>query len=238
MFLQNNLPGIIAGYSPHRIVFGRDLLYPGELPPLKEPSVRGSDDFFDEIADMRKKVQKVLSAKHDQVRKIYQKSHSEIKFSPGDKVWVKVRPEDAKISGGKKNLKLQPLWMGPCEISDYLGSGRYRVRTPNGEEDLHMDCFKINRPNIDGTATPFLYFRPDNSAVVSSDSYVVEKIVGHKINRKTGEIKWQVIWKGYPGLYLEPASSFVSEIQEDWLKYNRDKGLDKILKLSSLIPHI
>ena len=31
-FLQNSLPGVVSGYSPNRIVFGRELVYPGELP--------------------------------------------------------------------------------------------------------------------------------------------------------------------------------------------------------------
>ena len=105
-FTMNSLPGIVGGYSPHRIVFGRDLVAPGELPrDVNCTYVDSFEGFAKELEAVREKVRRTLIQKHDKVREDYLRSHATRTYQPGDRVRVKVLPHD-------KN-KLSPLWMGP-----------------------------------------------------------------------------------------------------------------------------
>ena len=55
------------------------------------------------------------------------------------------------------------------------------------------------------------------------ESWIVEKILGHRINSKTKSLEWKVKWKGSDNVTWENVSSFIGDVQLDWLKYNREK---------------
>ena len=96
-FLQNSLPGVIAGYSPHKIVFGKDLILPGELPLEEASQVKKSpsaESWFSMRDKTRQMIQEKLSAVHDSERKRYIREHCQKQYVPGDKVWVKVLSKD------------------------------------------------------------------------------------------------------------------------------------------------
>ena len=62
-FLQNSLPGVIAGHSPHKIVFGRDLYLPGEIPQEEvEPKSASGKECFEKLEKVRKTVSDRLPA--------------------------------------------------------------------------------------------------------------------------------------------------------------------------------
>jgi hypothetical protein len=226
LFLQNSLPGVVCGYSPHRIVFGRDLSVPGDLVDLVRRVPSDSDTFFSEIVSLREKAQRVLSAKHDLIRKQFMKSHSSVIYSPGERVWVRVLPKDHR--------KLSPLWMGPCQVLKGLEKSTYLVSTPHGEEVLHSDSFKPYLGPLDGVAVPFAYYRPDRPLDQDSDDFVVDKILRHE--KKGGTFRWLVQWKGFPDPTWETAKSFVGDVQIDWWRYNRKHGI--AVSLSDLpVPH-
>ena len=77
-FLQNSMPGVVSDYSPHRIVFGRELVLPGEL-PKQDPTVQSvsGKDWFDKVERSRKLVRDRLVAVHDRERTLYLKSHTD-----------------------------------------------------------------------------------------------------------------------------------------------------------------
>ena len=142
-FLQNSLPGVIAGYSPHKIVFGRDLLKPGELPREDtQDAPVSAKAWFKKLDEDRKAVQNRINQVHEKERLRYQKEHCLQKFEPGDRVWLKVHSKDRS--------KLDPLWMGPCEVLKHVRSGRYTVKTPYGDEDHHVDQMKLYKPELTG----------------------------------------------------------------------------------------
>ena len=130
-------------------------------------------------------------------------------YEPGDRVWVKVLPKDKD--------KLDPLWMGPCEILKHVQSGRYTVQTPFGDEDHHMDSFKPYKPDLKGKCLPFQYYQP--SSVPEDDTWVVEKILNHRV--RNGKTQWHVKWKGHSQTTWEHADQFVANAQEDWRAYNQ-----------------
>ena len=94
-FIQNSLPGVISGYSPHQIVFGRRLVLPGELPSEEvAEAFLSAKTFFAKLDADRKLVQERMQKVHEKERSRYLKEHQSVQYSPGDKVWLKVLPKD------------------------------------------------------------------------------------------------------------------------------------------------
>ena len=173
---------------------------------------------------MRKHVQQKISQIHQRVRERFLKNFKEFSYEPGDKVWVR----NSRNRTGSS--KLDPLWMGPCEILDRVGStGRYSVALPTGREDVHMDDFKPYLTPPDGKAIPCMHFQP-RSKLPETDDYIVEKILGHKVEK--GVHLWKVRWKGYGPEEdtWEPASSFLGNIQQDWKQWNKEHKLQLSLQ--------
>jgi len=156
----------------------------------------------------RQVVKERLVKVHEKERERFMKEHSMQVYEPGDRVWIKVESKD-------KN-KLEPLWMGPCEILRHVRSGRYTVKTAYGDEDHHVDRMKPYKPGLHGKNVPFLYSKPPT--IPEDDHWVVEKILSHK---KVGNrLSWLVKWKGYEKPTWETADKFVGYTQDDWKEYN------------------
>ena len=71
--------------------------------------------FHCSLGELREKVQKRLLDIHDRERRKYLEKHSTVIYKPGDKVWMKVLAKD--------NVKLEPLWVGRCEVLERLERG-------------------------------------------------------------------------------------------------------------------
>jgi hypothetical protein len=226
VFQANSLPGLALPHSPHKIVFGRDPPALGEVPAQQPP--RGSiscEEWFRQTETLRQNVQATVIKLHDRARKRFMQDHGSPTFQPGDKVWVR-NSKDRTDS-----TKLDPLWTGPCEILERLGtSGRYKVAVPTGIESFHMDDFKPYLSPPDGKVIPFLYFKPRNT-IPEGDDYIVDKIIGHKIDK--GKHYWRVRWRGYGSEEdtWEPASSFVGYLQQDWKQWNKENNVTVSLDL-------
>ena len=71
----NDLPGAVSGYSPHRLVFGRDPMGFGDCPPIIPKD--GSEDaasFFNRLISERRQVQKKLCQIHKRRHRIFHKN--------------------------------------------------------------------------------------------------------------------------------------------------------------------
>ena len=222
IFMQNSLPGVVNGHSPNKIVYGRDLYLPGELPPLAPlPRDTRSDEFFLQLEQLRKKVHTAMTNTHNRLRNKYMQTHQQVQYEPGDKVWVQILPRDTV---DRRTQKLRPLWHGPCEILGHVVAGKYRVQTHHGIEELHMDQMKPYRLRIDGTALPFHWYSPDPEKPSSDDRYVVERIIRHRV--VNGRWEWLVKWKGFDDPQWQPIESFCPEVQSDWLDYLKRNRLN------------
>ena len=84
----------------------------------------------------------------------------------------------------------------------------------------------------DGEHAAPLHYYTDQEFLVETDKYVVEKVLDHKPKRATsrGKKKWLVKYKGYPDPEWQPASSFMHDINEDWLAYNAKHRIDVGIK--------
>jgi hypothetical protein len=150
-----------------------------------------------------------------------------LNFEPGEKVWVRKLPQDG--------TKLDPLWIGPCEVLRYVPPESYVVALPDKEERIHMDRMKPYLPTLGGQAVPFHFYRPKSTPMGDGDvdNFVVEKVLKHKMVR--GKLLWLVKWQGYGDEHNQwlPAENVVGHVQDDWLEYCKKNGLDvSITKLT------
>ena len=185
------------------------MIIPGELPSEKTLDAPvAARDWLENVDKVRQVVKERLVKIHEKESERYLKAHHLQQNEPGDRVWVKVDSKD-------KN-KLEPLWMGPCEVLKHVHGGRYTVKTAFGDEDHHVDRMKPCIPGLHGKNIPFLHYQP--SDIPEDDNWTVEKILKHK---KVGDqLSWLVKWKGYDKPTWETADKFVGFTQDDWKEYN------------------
>lgn len=188
--LTNDLPGVDGKCSPHKIVFGRDPIGFGAVPAcLGQRHNASAEIWFAELQQLRLEVQKRISDQHQKLHDYFSKKFKNFVYEPGDRVWVRNEKSQSTVDD-----KVDTLYTGPCEILKRVGTtGRYTVALPHGEKDVHMDRFKIYLPALDGTKVPFHFIRPRKD-VPQDDTYVVEKILDHRI--RNGKHQWLVKWKG------------------------------------------
>ena len=141
----NDLPGAIAPYSPHHLLFGRDPIGFGDMPPI----VDGCDDaldFFLHLGREREEVPQKLTAIHEKPEKEFRKTQPEKLWEVGDRVWVRNLPkgEDRRFD------KLARIWSGPYEILEIMGGGRHRVATAQGPQILGIGGLKLALPLLSG----------------------------------------------------------------------------------------
>ena len=107
------------------------------------------------------------------------------------------------------------------------------MTTPTAQEEVHCDSLKPYLLPLEGASLPLHYFRKPEETVDHEKTWIVEKILGHRKNAKTGKLEWKVKWKDSDNVTWENISSFIGDIQLDWLRYNKEK---KIPVDFSLLP--
>ena len=110
LWSANDTPGVITGYSPHRLVFGRDPIGFGDHPPVSPDfGCEDAHQFFKRVQNEHIFVRDRLSRIHEQKAQEFFIAHPPQRFEPGDRVWLKVvrRPGENK---------LDRAWVGPAEV--------------------------------------------------------------------------------------------------------------------------
>ena len=91
----NDLPGALAPYLPHQLVFGRDPIGVGNLPLVVDSE--GCEDatqFFKRVAAEKELVQENLEAIHKKQLDKVLKEHPPSVVVAGERVWVQNRDEE------------------------------------------------------------------------------------------------------------------------------------------------
>ena len=115
------------GLSPQQIVFGREKIGPGPcMPPQREAPC--ATQWLHQMCDMVRLVQSLQEQQLKQYAVRYNKTRQEsTEYFPGDLVWVCMqRPMGTS--------KLDPFWVGPCEVTSRKGRNTYVVRTDDSTE--------------------------------------------------------------------------------------------------------
>ena len=124
--------------------------------------------------------------------------------------------------------KLDHLWQGPADVLQRLSESTYRVKYNGLEQVLPVDRLKPYVPYRDGAEAP-LHYLSEREGLVEMEDYIVDRVLKHEMrgsgtNRK---LWWGVKYRGYPEPEWQPATSFLHDIQEEWLKYNKRHRLDQ-----------
>ena len=225
----NDLPGAVHPYSPHWLVFGREPIGWGHCPPyVDEEGCEDAGVFFRRLVQERDAVRDKLQSTHECEYQNFLTAHPPQMFRPGDRVWVRNRVESPPVYP-----KLDRLWQGPAEVLQHLSWSTYRVNYNGLKQVLPVDRLKPDVPYRDGAKAPLHYFS-EREGLVETEHYIVDTVLKHGMrgsgtNRK---LRWRVKYRGYPEPEWQPATSFLHDIQEEWLRYNKRHRLD--LKLSDL----
>ena len=169
-----NLPGMVAPHSPHRLVFGRDPPGFRDCPPFL--SKEGSDDaldFFLRLSAERRQVQQKLERLHGDVAQRFSQTTKSLSFEEGDRVWLRDLPK----AENKQFNKLKRIWQGPFEVLKWEGGNRYVIDTPQGPRVYSIDPLKPYGPALSGAKVP-LYYQSDIEAPPEDDRWDVQEIFG------------------------------------------------------------
>ena len=218
LFTLNDLPGVIAPYSPHRLVFGRDPIGLGDYPAyVPSDGCVDAISFFQKIADERKRVKKELTAIHDKIAQQLQGKYLVQNFVAGDRVWVRNRK---RAPGHVLADKLDRIWQGPFEVMEALPGNRYKVNTEWGAQILPNERLKPYFPGKGQNPVPLGYYHEPDSPP-EDDTYVIDAIMGHKMVTINGHkhMRWKVKWRNHPNPTWEPASVFLQAVNSDGHQY-------------------
>ena len=134
----------------------------------------------------------------------------------------------------KKNSnkrKLDRLWQGPGEVLGRVGTNQYLVAKEKGEVVLDLMRIEPYIPPSPDKQAPLHYYT-QQEFLVETDQYIVKDIRGHKTSGrgKNKEILWEVKYRGFPETQWQPASAFMNNVTDVWLKYNQKHNIDISIK--------
>ena len=85
MWGLNDLPRAVAPYSPHWLVFGRDPIEVGNLPPVVDKAgCKDATRFFKQLSEERGIVREKLEKMHHKQLEKFHREHSHSVFTVGD----------------------------------------------------------------------------------------------------------------------------------------------------------
>ena len=208
------------------MVFRREPMGLGDCPPISPNA--GCEDtlqFFERLISEREQVQKRLTDIHRKAMEEYRHLHPIPVYRPDEEVLIRVDKEHHY----KYLDKLERLWKVPGKVLKRVGTGRYLVSTDQGEEIIPTIRMKPFLERLNGTTVP-LHYSTEREEMVDSEKYIREKGLKHR--ERKGKHEWLVKYRGYPEPEWQPVTSFLHDINSDWLAFIARKGAD--IKLSDV----
>jgi hypothetical protein len=122
--------------------------------------------------------------------------------------------------------KLDPVWMGPCEVLRHVHKDTYNVGSPTGPRQVVFADLK-EYSEYRGQHRKLHYFqaKKGKDEFVKPDP-IVDHIINHKGKGKT--LKFKVKWRDYndeKDETWEPLSHFLPGVNQDLLDYVKKKKM-------------
>jgi hypothetical protein len=207
------------GYLP---LTPKDFISDASLPLRVDPL---AEDFKNLLASARAHAAECINAAFDYAKKRWDQSHSEIKYSPGDQVYISTK--HFKLAGPKK---LHEPFVGPFTVLRHVGPNAIEVNLTKEFSRRHpVFPISLTKPHKNVTEDRFPN-RSNNPAPIpdlidGEEEWEIEKIVKHRLQNaknKRGPKEYLVRWKGFDeseDLWL-PESSFSNapEVLQAYLK--------------------
>ena len=148
----HDLPGLVAPYSPHRLVFGREPVWFGEVPPtVLGDGAEDAHQFFSRLVTDRPQVKDALKRLQDKESSALRKTFKVQPFRGGDRVWLRDRP---KWDTPHYN-KLKHKWQGPYEVVRWAGGDRNVIQVGEVQKVVASDRLKLYRSIVQKLTAPF-----------------------------------------------------------------------------------
>ena len=192
----NDLRGLVAPYSPHRLLFWRDSVGFGEvLPTVPGDGAKDVQQCFSRLVTERQQVKTTLKRLHNKESSALHKTFKVQPFRGGDRVWFRCRP---KWDQPHYN-KLKQIWQGLYEVIRWEGGETYVIQVGEAQKVVASDRLKCYRSMLEKVTAPFSYYSnrqlpPDN------DTHMVEDVLDNAIRRLRGDspyLKTYVAWKDH-----------------------------------------
>ncbi|KAL9536420.1 hypothetical protein MBANPS3_012660, partial [Mucor bainieri] len=177
--------------QPFAVMFGRapNLFQDySKLPNANQAPVDPTKEVID--ARLQNIKEAVIPAIHKRIKEQQLRDHE--RFEKHHKIVEEKYPIGSKVMllDPVRSTKTQPRWLGPYFIKNYTRHGSYVLADITGEllsRDVSTNMIRVVDFS-DNHVTKGLLPR----------HYEVQAIVNHRIERKTGRMKFLVNWVGYP----------------------------------------
>ena len=149
----NAAPGVVSKHTPHELVFGRDAPGFGDEPALHMyKSSRAGTSWVNHMRLVRQEVAEKIEKIHQEKEKEFNAKFRPVStFKVGDWVYVELRDNERN--------KLDPWFMGPCEVLRRVHDDTYMVSTPSGDKQYTFDKLRLY-PKALGDRTPLYFYKP------------------------------------------------------------------------------
>ena len=134
-FAYNNSYQSSIQMAPYEALYGRKCRTPLCWTEMNEIKIVGPE-LIQETEDKVRLIRNRLKEASDRQKSYADLKRKDIKFSIGDKVFLKVSPWKKVLRFGKKG-KLSPRFIGPYEILERVGPVAYRLALPPELERIH-----------------------------------------------------------------------------------------------------
>ncbi len=140
------------------------------------------------------------------------------------------------LSGEKKfrpKKKLAAKWAGPFELIEKISDTAFRVRLPPKwriHDVFHIANFWPAVVSKDFDMREEIQPPPD--VIEGMDEYEVESILKRRTNKKTKEIEYLVMWKGYPDDVSWEREENLKNCEEMVNNFNKENGYE-VMKLNA-----
>lgn len=204
-FAFNSTPSKTTKETPHLLLYGfspKDVLDFLSRHPSSADKARTLDrtanSFLDTLQMHRESARLAIAKAQDKQASSYNKGRKEIDFEPEDLVMVNPHSLEWIKSKGE-HAKLVQRAIGPFPIQEQVNSKVYRLDM----SDLYPGSNIFNLEHLRRYHTSPADFGPrvklpeTRTSKPALEEYQVERIIGHRENRRTKKMEYLIRWEGY-----------------------------------------
>src|SRR6266478_2266199 len=184
--VHNNRTNITTGLSPNQILLGYNpVLNLEESPETTNTLV---ETWSETMEQNRRNAIWVLNRSSDQ------NSIPSSQYKLGQQVWL----DACHLKLPHQKAKLTPKHLGPFKITKEISLVAYQLALPIGWRIYNVFHASLLNPYHETTAHGPNFTHPPPDLIEGEEEFEVERIIAHRLFRRTKRLQYLVKWKGYP----------------------------------------
>ncbi|KAJ3474331.1 hypothetical protein NLI96_g12517 [Meripilus lineatus] len=190
-----------TGSSPYFLLLGYEPKSPLDFLNGQSTAVRrhALGERFIEVLQMhRESARRAIAQSQVKQARSYNKGRKAMTFEVGD--WVLINPHSLEwVESKGEGAKLVQRWIGPFEIQQRIGEDTYRLRLGDNYPGSPVFNLQHLRRYVDSPAEfgPRMTLADTRLGKPATEEYEVERILGHKFDKKKQSITYLVRWKNF-----------------------------------------